>query len=475
MAKKRTAEDWQDLQLRRELGVIKCVLLDSTVVEQVNLAERHFQPGAGRMLWQTVLRLRAGGDDRQITSQVLLEEATTDVKLRRTLEEWLRHARTSIAHPRDLEVIVAELRAKSDLDAISDLAEWAHAEVAEHGWKPDDLVDELQAKLEGLRSAQKRSDIDGRQASWRFVQETHKAVLDAEAGKSAQRVPTGITQLDEAIGGFPRGMITLVGARPSVGKTAFLMNAAFRCGVPTLALVLEELRRDIAAREVAFATGVSVIDMVTLRVSRADWAKIMPVQGDPYEQFERIRFVDAHGMTAPDVARAVKLHVAKSETAGARISLVIVDYLNRLQMRDGENGYVQIRRAMDCLNEMAAALDIACVVGCQLSRKAEQDGREPQLSDLRDSGSLEEIAKVVLLLHRPGKGTDRDDQLEIHIAKTSHGRTGTICVDWHGPTMTMGADGVVQVQNRPRKGNGKSDGQQYDGQSASSGEPWERF
>jgi replicative DNA helicase len=116
-----------------------------------------------------------------------------------------------------------------------------------------------------------------------------------------------------------------------------------------------------------------------------------------------------------------------------------VDYAQLIRSeRAGKSPHETISEAMADLAKVARDLDCPVGIASQINRRVEHEARPPTLADLKESGSLEEVAKMVLLCHRPGMGQDLDRQFDVHIAKNSFGGAGCVSMPWNGPLVKIG-------------------------------------
>lgn len=248
--------------------------------------------------------------------------------------------------------------------------------------------------------------------------------LQALAGRtSPRRYGTGLPALDELLGGgLRRQTLTLVGARPSVGKTALMLSLAVhlaRSGTPTLLVEVEQSTEEDAERLTAILGGLPLGEV------QRDRSLARTVQADlPLYLWEGARTVeDAVGMVHRMAVQGVEV--------------VFLDYLQLLTPRDRalRNPVEQVTYISRTLKAAAKTADVALVALSQLSRESERrEDRQPRLSDLRDSGSLEQDADVVLLLSR-----DPEEPYALHIAvaKNRHGPTGELTAYFHLPTQRV--------------------------------------
>lgn len=233
-------------------------------------------------------------------------------------------------------------------------------------------------------------------------------------------VQTGLVDLDRQIGGLKPGELILVGARPSVGKTAFAVTVGenvARAGLKVGLLSLEMTRDQISMRRVLGEAGVSI-----QQIRRKDERAIEKVVKAMGRMQGRAFFVDD---TFTSTAAQVRAKVRQLIQRRGQLDLVIVDYLGLMSGTGrAENRVQEVSELSRSLKIMAKDLKVPVLALSQLNRQSEhRDGKRPQLSDLRDSGSLEQDADVVLLLHRAGLDAE---EAELIVAKQRNGPTGSI-------------------------------------------------
>lgn len=241
-------------------------------------------------------------------------------------------------------------------------------------------------------------------------------------------VESGFPELDQLADGFQPGQMTVLAARPSMGKTAMALNMAdhaARAHGTTLFVSLEMGRRELGDRYLAMRSGV-------------DAAKLkLPYLLSPAED-RRLREAHDHArassLSVHVPSRAdINLIAAESRRLKAQrgLKLLVVDYLQLVEVphQKGESREQQVGRISRRLKTLARELGVGVLALAQLNRQAEQrDGHRPRLSDLRDSGQIEQDADVVLLLHRPDyyDKDDRPGEADLIVAKNRNGATGTI-------------------------------------------------
>ena len=260
-------------------------------------------------------------------------------------------------------------------------------------------------------------------------------------GQSITGVPSGFADLDDKTAGFQNADLVIVAARPSMGKTALCLNiaqhAAIEKGIPVAIFSLEMAKAQLVQR---LLTSEARVDAHRLRqgmLKDADYALLARAAG--ILSSAPIWIDDSAAMTPLELrskARRIK--------AEHNVGLIIVDYLQLMRSPDqAENRVQEISAISRALKALAKELDVPVVALSQLSRAPEQRGgehRRPQLSDLRESGAIEQDADVVLFIYReemysgtedPKTGENIEGQAEVIIGKQRNGPTGTIKLHFH--------------------------------------------
>ena len=245
-------------------------------------------------------------------------------------------------------------------------------------------------------------------------------------------VPTGFLDLDNLLTGLHAGELIVVGARPSMGKTSFAMNiaehAALRKGKTVAVFTLEMPREQIAMRMLCSDARVDMQRVRKGTLTDSDWMKLAdslgPLSAAP------LYIDDTAGITPTQLrSRCRRLMVEHG------LDLIVVDYLG-LMHADGrvENRQLEVSEISRQLKAIALELKVPLVACAQLSRaNKERTDKRPMLSDLRDSGSIEQDADVVMFLHREeyyNKETEDKNIGEVIISKQRSGPLGTVKLAW---------------------------------------------
>lgn len=248
-------------------------------------------------------------------------------------------------------------------------------------------------------------------------------------------VPSGFVELDYKTAGFHGSDLVLIAARPAMGKTAFALNiatnAAVRANVPVAIFSLEMSKEQLVNRILCSEAMVDSNKVRTGKLEEDDWTKLAGSIG-PLSEAE-IYIDDTPGISITEIrAKCRKLKLEKN------IGMVVIDYLQLVQgtNKRGASREQEISEISRSLKILAKEISVPVIALSQLSRAAEQrPDHRPMLSDLRESGAIEQDADIVMFLYRDdyyNKDSEKKDIAEVIIAKHRGGSTGTVELLWLG-------------------------------------------
>lgn len=218
------------------------------------------------------------------------------------------------------------------------------------------------------------------------------------SGSTLAGVTTGLAFLDNLVGGFPRSALTVVAARPSVGKSSFCINSAIRAalkGKKVGIFSLEDTNTSIAKRILCSLTRVDGAKVMRGELRGKEWADFVEAQN---EIVQTKLFFNDKPQRIEEICNGARR--IKHEHG---LDMLVVDYLQLILGEIRESRNVQIMQWTRSLKMLAQELEIALVLVSQLSRAPEAAGRRPRLADLRESGAIEQDADLVALMHREFK------------------------------------------------------------------------
>jgi len=248
-------------------------------------------------------------------------------------------------------------------------------------------------------------------------------------GKSITGIPTGYVELDKLTSGLQPSELLILAARPSQGKTALALNLmeniAIRGGHPVAMFSLEMSKESLLQRLVASVAQIDAHKFRTGHLSREDWRRMTESLGTISSA--PLWIDDAGSISVLEIgAKARRLKRDKG------LSMLVVDYLQLITARGRfGNRQEEVASISRSLKGLAKELQIPVLVLSQLTRAPERDERGPQLSDLRESGAIEQDADVVMFIYRPhffkaGATPEEREETELRIAKQRNGPTDKV-------------------------------------------------
>lgn len=298
--------------------------------------------------------------------------------------------------------------------------------------EPEDLLDDAERKILQLSENKNRGDFSPVGA---VVEETLDKITKLYENKAGLTgLPTGFRDLDRMTSGLQPSDLILVAARPSMGKTAFTLNIAQNVGVrqhKTVAFFSLEMSQEQLVQRIL--CQISHIDSQKLRTgqlnSDEEWTRLTDACDKLYQA--PIYIDDTPGISVAEMRS--KARRLKSEHG---LDLIVVDYLQLMQGRNAESRQQEISEISRSLKALARELKVPLIALSQLSRSVEsRQDKRPMLSDLRESGALEQDADIVSFLYREDyydKETENQHITEVILAKHRNGPVGSIKLYFKG-------------------------------------------
>lgn len=332
---------------------------------------------------------------------------------------------------------VAIIRDKYYTRALMNAAKDILKDIDENTFDSGRLIDSAEQRIYDIRSGKEISGLTHIKSV--IENETYdrlSKITDPETRNDYVGIPCGIGELDKMITGLNKSDLIILGARPGMGKTAFALNiarnVAMNQGKTVCFFSLEMTRDQLAQRLLSSEAAIKSEKLRTGELEPDEWT-LLAKAGENLSKAE-IYFDETSSITVPEMK--AKLRRMK------KCDLVIIDYLGLMHSaKQNDNRVQEISEITRNLKIMAKELRIPVIVCAQLSRGTEQKGKshKPALADLRDSGSIEQDADIVLFLYREGyydneKDTAEDradpNKAECLVAKNRHGETGSVELYW---------------------------------------------
>lgn len=420
--------------LEAERAVLCCAMLDVAALEEAALRPEGFYHPAHSKAWGAALRLADASkpvDPITIADEVdgLAPEARSELRLLLSGILAEHHIPAAAAHH---AAIVRErwvtrramLVASGLLDKVSD------------GSGGTELVSEALASLAEIETEQADSAVPVAMLAF----ERAKSVHEMQQAAKLHGYPTGVAKLDQLLGGLQWGIVTIVAGRPGMGKSALAMGitqANAEAGTGVHVFSLEDTRDAYSDRVLSRYSGVPASDMRTGDALRtkggfdavAGAVTMLKRKGMPWLVDDR------SGIDAAEIVRCVRRN---ARVNGTRV--VVVDYVQLLKRPPGKSMHEHMGDSVTTLADAAKRDGMAYVVLSQLNRGLEhRENKTPRLSDLRESGSLEERAKAAIALYREAVYREGADEsvVELHVLKNNQGPTGFVEAEWIPRTTTI--------------------------------------
>lgn len=296
---------------------------------------------------------------------------------------------------------------------------------------------DLDDRVDAVRGAIDEATRLSASASAQSVAEVIGPLMDRIGSKApVEGVTTGWADLDSLFTRLRPGQLIIVGARPGMGKSVFMINMALhvrdKLGLPVLFASLEMTKDEITMRMVSAMARANLHMLQRGDLSDQEWMRAAEVSARLAE-YDDLVIDDNSGTTIAHLSAAIR----RMRRNGTPPALVVVDYLQLMGSgRRSESRQVEVSALSRALKQLAGEFGIPIVVGSQLNRESEKRAdKRPSTADLRESGGLENDADVIILLHREdayNKESPRAGELEVIVSKHRQGPTATITLAWQG-------------------------------------------
>ncbi|MFY0544023.1 replicative DNA helicase [Brevibacillus sp. H7] len=410
-----------------EQSVLGAVFLskEALITAMEILRPEDFYKTAHQRIFKTMLDLYEKGEP------VDLVTVTAELQDHKLLDEvggvtFLTEIASSVPTAANVEYYARIVEEKSLLRRLIRTA----TKIANDGYSREDDVGEIIADAEKyiMEIAQNRNS-GGFTPIRDVLLETYERIefLSQRRG-DVTGIPSGYPDLDKMTSGFQRSDLIILAARPSVGKTAFALNVAqnvaARAGETVAIFSLEMAASQLVQRMICAEGNLDASRMRTGWLEEDDWQKLTMAIGTLAKA--PIYIDDTPGVTVQDIrAKCRRLQAERG------LGLILIDYLQLIHGRGkGDNRQQEVSEISRTLKGIARELNVPVIALSQLSRSVEQrQDKRPMMSDIRESGSIEQDADIVAFLYRDDyydKETENKNVIEVIIAKQRNGPTGTV-------------------------------------------------
>ncbi len=422
-----------------EQSVLGGLLLENSAWDRIGdlVAEDDFYRSDHRLVWRHISKLieAVRPADALTVAESLERSGDLDAAGGLAYVASLAQNTPSAANIRRYAEIVRERSIMRQLVAVG--TEIADSAYAPAGREAAQLLDEAEARVFKIAEAGSRGKT-GFQAMPQLLTQVVDRIdmlYNRDDPSDVTGVPTGYTDLDQMTSGLQAGDLVIVAGRPSMGKTAFSLNIAENIaldnGLPVAVFSMEMGATQLVMRLLGYAGRLDQHRLRTGRLLDDDWQRLTQAVGRLNEA--PIHIDETPALTAMEVrARTRRLH-----RQYGKLGLVVIDYLQLMSASSaGENRATEISEISRSLKSLAKEIGVPVIALSQLNRSLEQrPNKRPVMSDLRESGAIEQDADLILFIYRdevynpdsPDKGT-----AEIIIGKQRNGPIGTVRLTFRG-------------------------------------------
>ncbi|MGO2030630.1 replicative DNA helicase [Glutamicibacter ardleyensis] len=401
--------------LSAEKAIIGATFLDQRIMDEFTISAEDFYQPSHEQLWRVLVAEHRQGRPIQphTIDQALVPNPITGINLV-YLHECLSEVTTATVAPHFANIV----KGLASLRRIADVGSTLITNSQTSGWdNADQAIDDARATLDQVAASATGIRV-------RTFADALKDAVDVWSNPQERGTPTGWVDLDWKMnGGWHPGQITIIGARPAVGKSMVAGSAAVAnatTGVGFFSLEMREL--EVVSRISSAAQNIQLKNLNKGELSESDWDKVATLAG---RSVEWPLYVEDNSMLSMAQIRA---HVRTWKRRGP-LKVVVIDYLQLVRPADrSDSRERQVSRIAEDCKHLAKEFDIHVIALAQVNRQntQRQDPR-PTMSDLRESGGIEAFADNIILLHRDDNS---EGEIEFIIAKNRHGETGTINLAW---------------------------------------------
>lgn len=427
-----------------EQAVLGAILLDSNILDDVTQIlneSKYFHVNNHRIIYDTMLDLYNTGKavDFVTLLEALKSQKQFDDSTGKTYLMDLANNCPSISNAREYAKIV---RDKYDVRTLISIAHEIISDASSDEFEPAVLLDSAEQKIFDIRRDKANQGLEV--LSKVILKEFDRLdALNNNTDDLLKPIPSGIGDLDKVITGLNRSDLILLAARPGMGKTSFALNIAKNVASTAKKTVaffsLEMTKEQLASRLMSTEALVQGTKLRTGKLSDEEWARLVSA-GDILSKCD-FYLDDTPGITVAEIKS--KLRRLKN------IDVVVIDYLQLMTSgRRIDNRVQEVSEITRNLKMLAKELNVPVICLSQLNRAVEaRKDHKPMLSDLRESGSIEQDADIILFLYREGyydqQGDDEEsagvsvdqNSSECIVAKNRHGETTSVKLHWQGEFM----------------------------------------
>ncbi|MDD5886736.1 MAG: replicative DNA helicase [Oscillospiraceae bacterium] len=427
--------------LEAEQAVLGSILVDPdclTLIQSEGFQADYFYLPQHRLIYGSILQLQTTGgviDPLLVVEKLRESDSFDDASGKQYIAQLVDMVPSTANVESYAKIIQDKFYKRALITASREILEQSEGESAD----AETLLDSAEQKIYDIR--QGRSNSDASQLGDIVMDKVYETLgqLNSEDREKYLGIKTGYSDLDKTISGLNKSDLIIVGARPAMGKTSFALNIARNVAVhgkKVLFFSLEMTKEQLASRVISMEARIQGLKMRTGLLTDEDWLNLSIAS-------TALRDVPLYFDDTSNISvNEMKAKIMRMKD----VDCVFIDYLQLMKSPNRTESRVQeVSEITRNLKLMAKDLEIPVVVLAQLARGTEARGKShrPQLSDLRESGSIEQDADIVLMLYRDDYYSDTSeeeedveekeiDKVEVIVAKNRHGPTNTVELGWNG-------------------------------------------
>lgn len=419
-----------------EQAVIGSMLIDTSCIPDIieMLRPEDFYTEENRRIFETVFSMFTNSqriDAVTVLNELKLNGIYDEAGGRAYLAQVMEITPTAAGVREYAQIIRDKSMLREIAAAASDIETMAYEGAGEAG----DIAEAAEQKIYAVRHGR---EVRGLSHIKSVIMDVYSRLDELSRSDSGlPGLPTGYPELDRQLTGLNKSDLILIAARPGMGKTAFALNLALNAAKKSekdvVLFQLEMSKDQLASRLLSQEALIDSQKLKTGELDPDDWVKIARASN---------RLAKTHIYVDDNPAVTVAEIKAKCRRLGDNLGLIVIDYLQLMQSgKRTENRVNEIAEISRSMKIMAKELDVPVICLSQLSRAVEKrEDKHPLLSDLRESGAIEQDADIVLFIYRDDYYNDESEDknvAEIIIAKNRHGSTGSLRLQWVGQYTTF--------------------------------------
>ena len=422
--------------LDAEQYLIASLLIDEDAlpqIEEVKISESDFYDNQLKLIYQGIMKVH---NDNKPIDIITVTTALTEMGLLDKVGGSTFVSGLVDNHPitANVKYYADIVKNKSILRQLISINTDIATKCYEESYEVKTLLDEAEQKVFAINESVSYGKIEKIQD---HLQNIINDIMQNKGNTGLTGIPSGYPQLDEMLDGFQKSQMIIIAARPAMGKTSFAMNLAANAAIKNKKKIgifsCEMSSRDLTMRLLASEAHINAKQMRKGMLGKSEKDNIIHAAGQLYDT--GIVFDDT-----PNIPLAELKTKARKMVHDSQVELIIIDYLQLITLGDeaGKNAprHEQVGYVSRNLKQLARQLDIPVISLAQLNRNLEErDGGRPKLSDLKDSGSIEQDADVIMFIHgnKDKKTSDDENQQqqnseprELIVGKNRNGPTGIV-------------------------------------------------